>query len=128
MLNMHISTCEEYARTHNLQFSTDPNPQKCKTKCMAFLQNKRVLPDMYLCGNPLPWVDKLKHLGNTITNKIDGGQADIKVKRANYIEKNNNILQEFSFADPLSKLRLNSIYNCHFSGFPIWDIFSPGVK
>ena len=32
-----ILTMEEYAASHNLQFSTDPNPQKCKTKCLAYL-------------------------------------------------------------------------------------------
>ena len=59
-----LTTCQEYAASHNLKFSTDPNSTKCKTKCLAFLKKKRVLPELLLCGNPLPWVDKLKHLGN----------------------------------------------------------------
>ena len=33
-----IKTCEEFAKSHNLRFSTDPNPQKCKTKTLAFLK------------------------------------------------------------------------------------------
>ena len=49
-----IKTCEEFAMSHNLKFSTDPNPQKCKTKTLAFLKKQRILPNMYLCGNPLP--------------------------------------------------------------------------
>ena len=49
-------------------------------------------------------------------------------KRAQYIEKNNSIIQEFYFAHPLAKIKLNNIYNCHFSGSPIWNIFSPGAK
>ena len=63
-----ISTMEEYALSHNLKFSTDPDPQKCKTKCLAFLKKPRVLPFMKLCGNPLPWVDNVKHLGITVTH------------------------------------------------------------
>ena len=31
-----LRTCQEYAESHNLKFSTGPNPVKCKTKCMAF--------------------------------------------------------------------------------------------
>ena len=32
-----LKICEEYAGKHNLKFSTDKNPSKCKTKCLAFL-------------------------------------------------------------------------------------------
>ena len=52
---------EDYAETHNLRFSTDKNPTKCKTKCMAFLLKDRPLPQLNLCGNPLPWVSSGKH-------------------------------------------------------------------
>ena len=66
-----IETMEEYASSHNLKFSTDPDPKKCKTKCMAYIRKPRELPSMMLCGNPLPWVDSIKHLGITVTNKVD---------------------------------------------------------
>ena len=81
--------CEEYAKSHDLKFSTDPNPKKCKTKCIAFMKKKRELPSIQLCGNSLPWVASGNHLGNTIENKIDGMKHDILVKRAKYITKNN---------------------------------------
>ena len=119
-----LETCQEYAAAHNLKFSTDPNPKKCKTKCMAFLAKKRELPSMMLCGNPLPWVDRLLHLGNMVSNQIDGGQADINQKAARYIDKNCNINQEFFFAHPTCKILLNKIYNCHFTGCQIKDLFS----
>ena len=80
-----IETMEEYASSHNLKFSTDPDPRKCKTKCMAYLRKPRELPSMMLCGNPLPWVDSVKHLGITVTNEVDGCQKDIMTKRARYI-------------------------------------------
>ena len=34
-----LQTCQEYAASHNLKFSTDPDPSKCKTKLMAFLKH-----------------------------------------------------------------------------------------
>jgi hypothetical protein len=123
-----LDTCQEYAATHNLKFSTDQDPKKCKTKCMAFLKKKRELPSMMLCGNPLPWVDRLLHLGNMVSNVVDGGQADMNQKAAQYIDKNCNINQEFSFAHPMSRIELNKIYNCHFSGCQIWDLFSQGAE
>ena len=123
-----LNTCEEFAASHNLKFSTDPDPGKCKTKCMAFLKKPRVLPSMILCGNPLPWVDSLKHLGTKVTNTIDGCQQDIKQKIASYIAKNCNLNQEFDFSHPETKIRINRIYNCHFSGSQVWDLFSPGLR
>ena len=57
-----LDTYAEYATSHNLTFSTDPNPSKCKTKYLAFLNRPRMLPKMTLCGNNLPWVLNIKHL------------------------------------------------------------------
>ena len=94
---------------------------------MAFLIRHRDLPSVYLCGHPLPWVDSLKHLGNMISNKVDGGQLDMEHKMASYIDKNCSINQEFQFAHPTSKILLNTIYNGHFSGSQIWNLFSKGA-
>jgi hypothetical protein len=100
-----LKTCQDYAADHNLRFSTDVNPSKCKTKTMAFLKTQRTFPNLILCGNPLPWTDKYKHLGTTITNKIDGCEEDMKVKNAMYIEKNIELNHEFFFAHPATKLK-----------------------
>ena len=110
-----LKTCEEYAAGHNLKFSTDPDPVRCKTKLMAFMKKPRDLPELMLCGNPLPWVDRVKHLGNFVSNVIDGGQVDIKVKAAKYVDKCNSLEQEFFFAHPETKVKLNKIYNSHFT-------------
>ena len=80
-----LTTCEEYAASHNLKFSTDPDPDKCKTKLMAFMKKERKLPSLKLCGIDLPWVNKVKHLGNTISNTMDGNQLDMRVKTAKNI-------------------------------------------
>ena len=122
-----LATCEEFALSHNLKFSTDPDPQKCKTKTLAFLKKTRPLPNLILCGNPLPWTNKYKHTGINLENKIDGCQYDMKVKNAQYIGKNIELNQEFHFSHPSTRLRLNNIYNSHYSGSVLWDLFSPGA-
>ena len=111
-----LTTCEEYVASHNLTFSTDQNPDKCKAKLMAFLQTPRYLPSFKLCGTDLPWVNKVKHLGNTISNSLDGNQLDMRGKTARYVDKNNTICQEFYFANPKTKLIVNNIYNSHYTG------------
>lgn len=81
-----LKVCETYAETHNLKFSTNENPFKSKTKCMAYLFKERKLRDMVLCGNKLPWADKGKHLGMRIDAKVNNLLAkDIMGKRAQYI-------------------------------------------
>ena len=119
---------EEYALPHNLLFSIEPNLFKCNTKCMVYLKKPRVLPNMSLCGTPLPWVDKIKHLGITVTDNIDGCQKDIFIKRARYIERSCEILQEFNFASPEVKMKLHNIYNSHFTGSSCWDMTSPAGR
>ena len=115
-----LLTCEEYAASHNLTISTDTDPEKCKTKLMAFLRKPRDLPSLTLCGTELPWVKKVKHLGNTISNTMDGNQLDMRVKTA----KNNTICQEFHFAHPKAKSTINGIYNGHFTGSQLWKLDS----
>ena len=95
-----LSTCKEYAASQNLTFSTDQNPDKCKTKLMAFLDKPRDLPSLKLWDTYLSWVDKIKHLGNTISNTLDGSQLDMRVKTAKCVDKRNTICQEFYFAPP----------------------------
>ena len=123
-----LKTCQDYAAAHNLRFSTDLNPSKCKTKTMAFLKTQRPLPNLLLCGNPLPWTDKCKHLGTTITSKIDGCEGDMKVKNAMYVEKNIELNQEFFFAHPSTKLTINNIYNSHYSSNTLWNLFGTGAQ
>ena len=76
-----------------MKFSTDPNPVKGKTKLMAFLKKPRELPSLVLCGTLLPCVDKIKHLGNTITNCNHRNQLDAKIKTSKYIDKNNSLMK-----------------------------------
>ena len=120
-----VNTIEEYCSGHNLRFSTDSDPKKCKTKCIAFLKKDRPLPDILLSGNRLPWVKEGIHLGNNFTCSYDGMSSDILMKRVSFIQKNCEIQQEFFFAHPNTKLHIIQIYNCHFTGSPIWDLFGP---
>ena len=115
--------CEKFADEHNLKFSTDVNPSKCKTKCTAFSRKPVELTAMKLCGNSLPWVNQFKHLGNTISNDLGYIDNDMNIKRAQYVNKCMELRQEFYFAAGDTLFELNQIYNSHFTGSPLWNLF-----
>ena len=119
-----LRICEKFANDHNLKFSTDRDPEKCKTKCTSFLRKSSLgtNDDIWLCGNRLPWVEQFKHLGNTITSKFPYTEQDILVKRAQFISKSLELNQEFAFASCRTKFEINGIYNSHFYGSPLWDL------
>ena len=64
----------------------------------------------------------VKHLGITVTNCLDGCQKDVMSKRARFIQRSNELLQEFHFAHTDTKVKLNTVYNSHFSGSNCWDL------
>ena len=119
-----IKTCERYAMSHNLTYSTHPEPKKCKTKCLASLKKDRDLRHMKLNGMDLPWVKSSKHLGCTIEQNILKMKKDLMEKRAIYINRVNELTQEFHFAHPLTKVKLNNIFNSYFYGSSLWDHFT----
>ena len=125
-----INITEKYARDHKIGFSTNANPEKSKTKGIIFSKHEvkwSPLP-LRLGGNSLPWVKSGKYLGSKLTNLMDGYAADTRVKRAQYIDRNNDLLQEFGFAHPNVKSRINMIYNSSFPGSILWDLQSRNVK
>ena len=71
---------------------------------------------MISCGNKLPWVDNIKHLGSLLTNDSDMMGSDTMLKRASYINRNNELIQEFYFAHPMSKVKINNSFKPVFMG------------
>ena len=92
-----IDICHKFASKRNLKFGTDVNPEKSKTKCIIFSKNSKDLNvewNLKLDGEPLPWVRKVKHLGN-ILESDNTMKLDCAVKRGQFIGKINSLLQEF---------------------------------
>ena len=79
---------------------------------------------MVLNNDNLPWVESAKYLGNMISNDMNGLQSDILIKRAIYIGRNSELLQEFYFAHPELLCKINQIYNSSFPGSVLWDFTS----
>ena len=50
------------------------------------------------------------------------------MKKAKYVERNNELNQEFPYAHPDIKCKINRIYNSSFSGSVLYDLTSDPVK
>ena len=83
---------------------------------------------MKLQGDNLPWVQSGKYLGAKLTSMMDGFAQDTRIKRAVYIEKNCELIQEFGFAHPQVQCKMNGIYKCSFPGSVVWDLNSRNVQ
>mgnify|MGYP000267462675 CR=1 FL=1 len=59
-------------------------------------------------GNPLPWVNLRKNLGNKLTSVQEGYGQDVSEKSAMFITRNIEVNLEFYFAHPAVKCRINS--------------------
>lgn len=118
-----VSTCEKFAKSHDLTFSTNDIITKCKTKCISFSSSKTDLRSITLNGKALPWVNRAKHLGCKLTSKIHGLGSDIMEKRAQFINKAIELDQEFYFANDVTRLRVNDIFNTSFYGSQLWNLF-----
>jgi hypothetical protein len=66
-----LEICEAFTNTNNIQFSTNLDPQKSKSKVLYVVGPRGgALPrpaPLVLCGRPLPWVERADHLGHAPT-------------------------------------------------------------
>ena len=93
-----LQEVEAFAQEHNVQFSTDPVPQKSKSKCIFMVGNRKNQvkpPELRLCGRTLPWVERATHLGHEL-DQSGQMEYDAATKRAQFIAKSLEIRNCFS--------------------------------
>ena len=95
-----VDTCAAYMSVHNLIFSTNPDTRKCKTKCMSFLKTDRIVKNIKLYGNGLPWVTSINHLGSKIENRTKGTTLDLMEKTCHVYKQKQRINTRISFCTP----------------------------
>ena len=123
---MMLECCEKFATSHNLQFSTDPAPEKSKSKCIFICgkQTRLRKPDnLTLFGAELPWVASADHLGHVLHQSGTMDQ-DSLVKRARFIDKTVGIRESFSFAYPAQIMKAVQIFACDGYGSMLYDLSS----
>ena len=125
-----LDTCQRFARKCNLQFSTDPNPTKSKTKCIFVCgQARKALKPvpLVLDGKDLPWVESALHLGHVL-HETGSMEQDVKVKRATFIDESTKVREEFGFASPTEILKAVKVYVGSHYGSNLWQLDSVVVN
>ena len=131
-LQIMLDICEDFAASHCMLFSTDPDPIKSKTKCMVFSrdQDSSQISNVKLNGDLLPWVSKAKHLGNYLSSKLNFScqtpetKTDLLCKRAILFDKVHQIQQQFGCYHPRLVVKLLSIYSTALYGSCLWQVAS----
>ena len=123
-MQLMLDTCQRFATRFNLQFSTDPNPEKSKTKCIfvcgrAKARQKPV--NLVLDGKQLPWVESAVHLGHVL-HESGSMEKDIRTKRASFIDNSVQIRETFEFASPSEILKAVKLYVGSHNGSMLWDL------
>ena len=121
-----LDTCQRFASRFNLKFSTDPDPEKSKTKSIfvcgrAVSKQKPV--NLTLDGEQLPWVESAAHLGH-ILHQSGSMEKDIRSKRASFIDESVQVRESFEFASPVEVLQAVKLYVGSHYGSMLWDLDS----
>ena len=126
-LQTQLNICGDYAAKHNLEFSTDPDPIKSKSKCLFFHLGREETPaNVWLSGQPLPWVERAAHLGHELDITANQ-EIDCSITRAQYIGQCNEIMNMFKFADPMQILTAVQTFCCAWYGSCLWNLYGEGA-
>ena len=115
-MQLMLITCERFAEENNLQFSTDPDPAKSKSKCILVtgLRKKLEKPvPLVLNGKDLPWVASATHLGHEF-HESGTMDHDTRVKRAEFISKSTDVRETFSVVSSVEVLRAVNVFAADF--------------
>ena len=107
-----LDACSAFAARVGLQFSTDPDPAKSKSKAVFVVGRRTDLvkpAPLLLCGKALPYVAHATHLGHELHE--DGTMTmDANMRRGAFIGKCLEVQEAFSFAAPAEVLGAIKLY------------------
>ena len=107
-----LDTASEFSKEVGLEFSTDPNPTKSKSKAIFMVGRSRMLKKpapLLLSGQQLPYVKQATHLGHEFHE--DGTMnADTNMRRGIFIGRCLEVQESLSFAAPSDVLGAIKLY------------------
>ena len=111
-MQLMLDTASNFVREVGLEFSTDPNPAKSKSKAIFMVGRHRGLVKpaaLLLSGQPLPWVQHATHLGHEFHE--DGTMLmDTRMRRGAFIGRCLEVQEAFAFATPSDVLGAIKLY------------------
>ena len=126
-----LKICEQFTAENNIQFSTNEDPKKSKSKGLYVVGPRgAALPrpaPLMLSGRPLPWVERAEHLGHVLHQ--DGQmRQDCREKRAQFIDSSVKVREAFYFAHPHEQIVAIEKYCTALYGSNLWDLTSPETE
>ena len=104
-------------------------PLKVKPSVYTFQKKPRdQIPKVILNGDPLPWVENAKHLGNDLSSKITVNpvacdtSSDLLQKRAIFFGKVHELNQCFGYCDPRLISETIKGFATSFYGSTLWSV------
>ena len=68
-------------------------------------------------------MDKIVHLGITVTNERNCLESDMNMKKARYVSRNIELNQEFHFSTSETKMTINDVYNSSWYGSVLYNLY-----
>jgi hypothetical protein len=98
------------------------DPQKSKTKCLAFGLKHDPIVSIVFDNFRIPWCDNYKHLGHMLYR--DGSlKLDVELRKRSFIGQFHELKQELKTQHPLVFMNLIMVYQSHFYGSNLWNLF-----
>jgi hypothetical protein len=120
-LNKMLSICKSFAAEYNITFNAK------KTMCIKFGSPVTDDDNVYLDGTLIQWVDKIKHLGNTLNVSLND-VSDCASKCCVFNASVNKLIGNYGGLQSDILCKLFRSYCCSFYGSPLWNLNSNGFK
>jgi len=120
-MNQMLSICKSFAAEYNITFNAK------KTMCIKFGSPVTDDDKVYLDGTSIDWVDRIKHLGNTLNVKLNDVN-DSDCKRCLFNASVNKLLGNYGGIQTNILCKLFRSYCCSCYGSQLWVLSSNGFR
>ena len=121
-LRQMVKTCEMFGQ----EYSVDYNPTK--TICVLFGRRRALdKPRVELCGTPLSWVDRVKHLGIHLEYNLRE-TTEIRMKKSDMIQRVNTTLVTLGVGNDKVISKIFNTQCAHFYGAQAWRFEDSAVE
>ena len=110
-----VNECERFSNEFDIQFNAD------KSVGIIFGMSAEGCKPVSLCGNEIRWGDKVRHLGNVVTNTLSD-HDDVQLKKGKFIGSVNWFIGHFQYKTPMKiYTNLFNTYCTSFYGSNLWS-------
>ena len=121
-----LTICDDFSSEFDVTFNS------MKSKCLYFhaktaKKTDATLPDFFIGGNHIEFVESWNHLGHTLYVNLDDS-SDILKRRSSLVAQANDVLCYFGNLAVVTKLKLFLAYCSSLYGSQLWDIQYDNVE